>query len=112
MDDDSRLVAGIRERDPEAFRELLERFAPVVLRRASEQAAEEIFLQLYTRPPLRLGAGGLAGWLEREVARQGGRMGAHSAGGTPAGEPSLPADFPLRLWRRLMEEVGSCRSLP
>lgn len=58
--EDQELLEGISRRDPEAFRELMERYAgPVTAiafrflgsRPDAEEAAQDVFLRLYQRPP-------------------------------------------------------------
>lgn len=57
---DAELLARIADRDPEAFRELMERFARPVTnvaarlldnRADAEEVAQDVFLRLYQRPP-------------------------------------------------------------
>lgn len=58
--DDQQLLAGITDRDPEAFRSLMERFSGPITNLAyrflesrpdAEEAAQEVFLSLYQHPP-------------------------------------------------------------
>lgn len=60
FDDDRRLLEGIADRDPEAFRLLMERWAGPITNLAfrflesrpdAEEAAQDLFLRLYEHPP-------------------------------------------------------------
>ncbi len=60
MSEDQELLAGIADREPEAFRTLMERYAGGVINLAyrflgtradAEDAAQDVFLRLYQHPP-------------------------------------------------------------
>jgi RNA polymerase sigma-70 factor (ECF subfamily) len=71
---DQELVAGIAQRDPEAFRTLMERYAAPVINLAfrflgtvadAEDVAQDVFLRLYQQPPALDPSTKLFTWLYR-----------------------------------------------
>ena len=77
MGEDRELLAGINGRDPEAFRELMERHAGAVINLAcrflgnvadAEEIAQEVFLKLYQHPPQLAPTTKLFTWLYRVTA--------------------------------------------
>lgn len=74
MSEDARLLEAVARRDPEAFQELLERYAGPVTNIAfrllgsrpdAEEVAQDVFLKLYRRPPRLLAGTKLFTWIYR-----------------------------------------------
>ena len=79
MNEDQQLLAGVADRDPEAFRALLERYSRPVVNLAyrflesrpdAEEVAQEVFLRLYQHPPKLAPAVKLFTWLYRVTANR------------------------------------------